>query len=137
MRNMKDTRILIVSSLLSILLLTIHITDDVARGFDKWRPSSPIFCVIVLPILLYGTLVLAERRSGLILMLITALGSVGMPILHRGAGTVARNGGPFFLWTLIALGATGGLSILLVARAMWNRRKIMTAVANENSDRRG
>ena len=132
---MKDTRILMVSSLLSILLLSIHVTDDVARGFDKWRPSSPIFCVVVLPILLCGALVLNERRSGLILMLITGLGSMGMPILHRGAGTVARNGGPFFLWTLIALGATGGLTVILVVRALWNRR--MTAVANENSDRRG
>jgi len=139
MPGMKETRILMVSSVLSILLLTIHVTDDVARGFDKWRPSSPTFCVLILPILLYGALVLTERRSGLILMLITGLGSVGMPIIHRSAGTVARNGGFFFLWTLMALGATGGLSIILVARALWNRRrgKIMTAVAHENSDRRG
>ncbi len=115
---MKEKIVLTVTSLLSILLLSIHVTDDIARGFDSWGRWSPLFCV-VLGVLLYGTLVLSERRSGLVLILIGGLGAVGMPIIHRGAGTVARTGGGFlFLWTLIALGATGTLSIILAIRGM-------------------
>jgi len=37
---MKPDVILTVTSLLSILLLSIHVTDDIIRGFDRWgRPS--------------------------------------------------------------------------------------------------
>ncbi len=119
---MNRNLILPVTSLLSIVLLSIHVTDDIARGFDAWRPSSPIFCV-VLGVLLYGTLVLAERRAGLIIILIGGLGALGMPIIHRGAGTVARTSGGFlFLWTLIALGATGSLSIILAVHGLLAKR---------------
>lgn len=129
---------LTVTSLLSILLLTIHVTDDIARGFDKWRPSSPIFCV-VLAVLLYGTLLLAERRAGLIMSLITGIGAAGMPVIHRGAGTVAKSSAGFlFLWTLIALGVTGSLSVILAVRGLIKGTgNIMTAAPNENPDRRG
>jgi hypothetical protein len=34
---MKDNAILVVASLLSILLLTLHITDDIVRGESKGR----------------------------------------------------------------------------------------------------
>jgi hypothetical protein len=118
---MKPNVVLTVTSLLSILLLSIHVTDDIARGFDKWTPLSPIFCV-VLGVLLYGALMLAERRSGLIMMLITGLGALGMPIIHRGAGAVAKSSGGFlFLWTLVALGATGTLSLILAIRGLRRR----------------
>ena len=118
---MKPNVVLTVTSLLSILLLSIHVTDDVVHGFDQWRPSSPVFCVI-LGVLLYGTLVLAERRSGLILMLIVGLGAMGMPVIHRGAGHVAKSSGGFlFLWTLIALGATGTLTMILAIRGLRRR----------------
>jgi biotin transporter BioY len=98
---------------------------------------------VVLAVLLYGTLVLAERRSGLIMMLIVGLGAVGMPIIHRGAGTVARSSGGFlFLWTLITLGVTGSLSVILAVRGLISGSgrgtgNIMPAVANESPDRRG
>ena len=115
---MKENTKLVITSLLSILLLTIHVTDDIARGFDAWRPSSPIFCV-VLAVLLYGTLVLSERRSGLVMMLITGLGAAAMPIIHSGAGKVARTSGGFlFLWTLVALGALGTLTVILAVRGL-------------------
>lgn len=115
---MKRNVILTVSSLLSIVLLTIHVTDDIARGFDLWRPSSFVFGM-VLAVLLYGTFMLSDRRSGLVLMLIAGLGAAGMPVIHRGAGAVAKTSGGFlFLWTLIALGATGTLTVMLAVRAL-------------------
>ena len=59
---MKQSAIWSVTSLLSILLLTLHITDDIVRGISKAEPSNS--ALIVLVVFLYGTLVLAERRSG-------------------------------------------------------------------------
>ena len=59
---MKDHVTLTIASLLSILLLTLHVTDDIVRGISKAEPSNT--ALVVLVVFLYGTLVLAERRSG-------------------------------------------------------------------------
>ncbi len=81
---MKPSVLLPISSLLSILLLTIHITDDIVRGISKAESSN--IALVVLVILLYGTLVLSERRSGHVIMLIVGFFAVLMPVMHmRGA----------------------------------------------------
>jgi len=59
---MKHNTMLTIASLLSILLLTLHITDDIVRGISK--PESSNIALLVLAVFLYGTLVLPERRSG-------------------------------------------------------------------------
>ena len=53
---MKRNTMLIVASLLSILFLTLHITDDIVRGISKAESSNT--ALLVLAVLLYGTLVL-------------------------------------------------------------------------------
>jgi biotin transporter BioY len=125
MLRMKEHSILVVTSLLSILLLTLHITDDIVRGISKAEPSNT--ALIVLAVLLYGTLVLAERRSGHVIMLLVGLLAAGMPVLHmRGAhyAEIARSsGGFFFVWTLWALGGLGGFTIILSARGLWSLRR--------------
>ena len=124
---MKETVMLTIASLLSILLLTLHITDDIVRGISKAEPSNIALAVLVL--LLYGTLVLAERRSGHIIMLLVGLFAVAMPVMHmRGAhyGEIAKSpGGFFFVWTLWALGGLGGLTCVLSARGLWSLRRGM------------
>ena len=119
---MKHNAILVIASLLSILLLTLHITDDIVRGISKAEPSNT--ALVVLAILLYGTLVLAERRSGHVIMLLVGVFAAAMPVIHmRGAhyGEIARSpGGFFFVWTLWALGGLGGLTFLLSARGLWS-----------------
>jgi len=106
---MKPHAILVVTALLSILLLTLHITDDIVRGISKasldMAPARPRR----LPV---RDLVLAERRSGTIIMLLVGLfAAAGMPVIHmRGAhyGEIAKStGGFFFVWTLWALGGSG------------------------------
>jgi hypothetical protein len=81
----------------------------------------------VLVLLLYGTLVLAERRSGHIIMLIVGLFAAAMPVMHmRGAhyGEIAKSpGGFFFVWTLWALGGLGGLTFVLSVRGLWSLRR--------------
>src|ERR1700736_1477434 len=122
---MKHTVILTVASLLSILLLTLHITDDIVRGISKAQPSNIALAVLVL--LLYGTLVLAERRIGYVIMLLVGLFAAGMPVIHmRGAhyGEIAKSpGGFFFVWTLWALGGLGGFTLLLSAQGLWGLRR--------------
>src|SRR6186713_1362681 len=109
---MKHHVTLTITSLLSILLLTLHITDDIVRGISKAESSNT--ALIVLVVFLYGTLVLAGRRSGNVIMLLVGLFAAGMPVLHmRGAhyGEIARStGGFFFVWTLWALGGLGGFT---------------------------
>ncbi|HVT14717.1 MAG TPA: hypothetical protein VHQ90_00870 [Thermoanaerobaculia bacterium] len=122
---MKHNVILTVTSLLSILLSSIHVTDDIVRGISPAGPQN-VFGVLILAVWLYGTLVLADRRSGHVIMLLGALFAAAMPVLHmRGAsygGGIAKSSGAFwFIWTLFALGATGSLSAILAARGLRSR----------------
>jgi hypothetical protein len=122
---MKQTAILTVTSLLSILLLTLHITDDIVRGISKAEPAN--IALVVLVVFLYGTLVLSEMRSGHVVMLLVGFFAAAMPVIHmRGAhyGEIARSaGGFFFVWTLWALGGLGGLTFVLSAGGLWRLRR--------------
>jgi biotin transporter BioY len=122
---MKHNAMLTVASLLSLLLLTLHITDDIVRGISKAESSN--IALFVLAVLLYGTLVLPERRSGHVIILLIGLMAAAMPVLHmRGAhyGEIAKSpGGFFFVWTLWALGGLGGFTLMLAARGLWDLRR--------------
>ena len=120
----RHTTTLLVTSLLSLLLLTLHVTDDITRGISKAEASNTALLGLVL--LLYGTLVLAERRSGHVITLLVGFLAAAMPVMHmRGAhyGELARSaGGFFFVWTLWALGGLGGFTFVLSAQGLWNLR---------------
>ena len=122
---MKRNMTLVITSLLSILLLTLHVTDDIVRGISKAEPSN--IALLVLVVWLYGTLMLAERRSGYVIMLLVGLFAAGMPVIHmRGAhyGEIAKStGGFFFVWTLWALGGLGGFTMILSAQGLWSLRR--------------
>ena len=122
---MKQNAILVATSLLSILLLTLHITDDIVRGISKAEQAKT--ALVVLAVLLYGTLVLAEKRSGHVIMLLVGLFAAGMPVIHMGGthyGEIAKSpGGFFFVWTLWALGGLGGFTFILSARGLWSLRR--------------
>src|ERR1700754_3069811 len=122
---MKHTTLLTVAALLSLLFLTLHITDDIVRGISKAESSNT--ALIVLALLLYGTLVLGERRSGHVITLLIGLMAAAMPVMHmRGVhyGEIAKSpGGFFFVWTLWALGGLGGFTLILSARRLWGLRR--------------
>ena len=122
---MKQNMMLTIASLLSILLLTLHITDDIVRGISQAEPSNIALAVLV--VLLYGTLVLAERRSGYAIMLLVGLFAAAMPVMHmrwEHYGEIAKSsGGFFFVWTLWALGGLGGFTLILSARGLWDLRR--------------
>jgi|SRR5262245_15232720 len=122
---MKHNLRLTIASLLSILFLTFHLTDDIVRGFENGGVKN-ITGVLILVVWLYGTLVLAERRSGYVIILLGSLLGSGVPVVHMmGSGLVggriANSSGVFFwVWTLIALGVTALFSVILSVRGLWS-----------------
>ena len=129
---MKPNATLVVASLLSILFVTLHLTSDAvrARAGSPESGGSTLIAVPILVLWLYGTLVLAERRSGHIFMLVGSLIALLMPVLHvvgpAGVFTaqlVRSNGDFLFVFTLHVLGVTGLFSLILAVRGlvMWKR----------------
>jgi hypothetical protein len=118
---------LTIASLLLLLFLTFHLADDIVRGFEPGGLSNLVVTVLISVVWLYGTLVLAERRSGYIIMLLLSLFSLVVPYVHmkgKGVGVTSRlghtSGHFFFVWTLFAIGVLGLFSAILSARGLWS-----------------
>lgn len=124
---MKNNVMLTITSLLSILFTSFHHSDDVVRGMAPGGFSN-LIPVIFMLVWLYGTLALAGRRSGYIIILVLSLLASGLPVIHmRGSGLIGgmvKSNGDFgeffFVWTLITLGVTGLFSVILSARGLWS-----------------
>jgi hypothetical protein len=114
---MKHSVMLTVASLLSLLFTIIHLTHDVMRQAE----GSVLFPipVVVFAVWLYATLMLSDRISGYIIMLLGGVIGAGMIIIHSKAGVVSKSGGFFFVWTLFALSTTGWFTAILSARGIW------------------
>jgi len=136
--HMKQTAMLTTASLLTILLMTLHLTGDI---LFKMSPAGLVnlFAVFVLVVQLYGTLVLSGRRAGYIIIFFGSVLGLVIPVIHM-KGTRGVIGGEignsseafFFVWILLALGITATFSIILSARALlslpWRRsRRASTA----------
>src|SRR5215475_4356209 len=122
---MKHNVMLTITSLLSILFGTFHLADDIVRGFEKGGVSN-LTAVPICVVWLYGTLVLAERRSGYVIILLGSLLGLAVPVAHmtgKGVGVGSRiagsSGAYFFIWTIIALGVTALFSVILAVRGLW------------------
>jgi len=125
---MKHTVMLTITSLLTILFTTFHLADDIVRGFSPGGLSN-LLVVLVWVVWLYATLMLVERRSGCIIILVMSLLASGIPVIHMtGKGVVGgriagSSGALFFVWTLLAVGVTAVFSVILSARGLWNLRR--------------
>lgn len=124
---MKPRTLLIGASLVSILLCTFHLADDIVHG---WEPGTlpNLYALPIFVVWLYGTLLLRDRLSGYVIMLVGSLLSLGIPIIHmsgKGIGTASRvantSGHHFFVWTLLMLGVTGLFSLVLALQGLWRR----------------
>ena len=127
---MKHTVTLTIASLLSILFMSFHHADDVVRGMAPGKFSN-LIPVLFLLVWLYGTLVLAGRRAGYVIILVASLLASGIPVVHmRGSGLVGGkinasgdSGEFFFVWTLVAAGVTALFSVILSAHGLWSLRR--------------
>ena len=130
---MKQTTMLTTASLLTILLMTIHMTGDI---LFRMSPAGLVnlLVVFILVVQLYGTLVLAGRRVGYIIIFFGSALGLLVPVIHmkgtRGVlgGDIGTSGQAFlFVWTLLALALTATFSIILSARALlslpWRRSR--------------
>ena len=120
---MQQSRLLTIASLLSILFVSLHTADDIVRGMEP----GTLFDLIVVPILvvwLYGTLVLAGKRSGYVIIFLGSLLGLLVPVIHMkghgvGGAIAKSNGAFFFIWVLLALGVTALFSLVLSLRGLW------------------
>lgn len=104
-------RTLTVVSLLSLILLMAHLTDDVLRQAEG-SVLYPI-PVVVFALWLYATLVVPYRAWNYVVMLLGGIFSAGMLVIHSRGFVVGKGGGFFFVWTMFALSTTGWVEIVL------------------------
>jgi hypothetical protein len=128
----KNSTMLTVASLLSILLFSIHMAFDIVHGVERGDRGDFIGAVLIELVWLCGALLLSERRSGLIILFLGGILAVGVPALHMNpAGIGARyaetSGAVFFFWSLLALGVSGAFSLVLSLSGLWKLRSIRPA----------
>jgi hypothetical protein len=122
---MKQSDLLSVTSILSVLLLALHISQDIVFGFDR-AGLNHLVGVAILLVLLCGAVLLRERRSGKVIMLLGGAMAAAMLPLHMRHGLrpefLEKSGALLFVWTLYVLGVTGAFSIILAIQALRGRR---------------
>ena len=126
---MKHRVTLTIVSLLSILLFSLHWADEVARGLEPGTVSAA-WGLLILAVWLSATLVFPERRWAVVIILLGSILASCVPVLHmqgRGLvlgryGTTNANAVFFWVWTNIALGVSGTLSVVLSVSELWSLR---------------
>ena len=126
---MKRSTMLVITSLVSIVLLSVHFAGDVALGYEPGGRAN-LMVAPILVVLLCGTLLLANQRAGYVLMFLCAIIALGMPYIHlggKGVGAGSRVAGSsdalVFIWTLLALGVTGLFSLVLLTVELWSQMR--------------
>jgi len=129
-RPMTHKNMLAGTSLLLVLLLSFHLAQDAlhAKPGTQAAGAGNLVAILILFVLLSGPVLLAERRSGQIIMLLCALFSMGMPVLHfMGARDWSKHAAAlFFVWCLIVLGVVGLLSLCLLVTELprvWKQQR--------------
>lgn len=136
---MKQSQLLTVASLFSILMFSLHLADDIVRGFEPGTPTN-LNAILIFVTWLYGTLVLAGRRSGYVIVLLASIMGTGVPFLHfRGpggvaGGSIAGSSGVFlWVWTLLALGVSSAFSVILSVQGLWRLRRTRSQTSEAES----
>jgi len=134
---MKNSVMLTIASLLSILFFSLHLADDIVRGYEPGTLTN-LNAVLIFVFWLYGTLVLFEKRSGYIITLLGGLFAMVVPLAHmrgKGVGIASRlansSGHFFFVWVLFAIGVTGLFSVILATRGLWSLRRSIVSHTEE------
>jgi hypothetical protein len=120
---MKDNITLTISSLVTSVLTIFHVASDIELGIDKPGVQHLYVFVPIVVLFLYGTLVLAGRLPGYIIILLGSLAGLFVSYIHMASPHIAEraasSGGYFFIWTLLAMSVTSVFSIILLARRLW------------------
>ena len=125
---MSNSRTLLATNVLAIVLVILHTADDIVRGFEPGGVKH-IQTILIMGLWLYGPLALGGRRSGYVLMLLGSLLGVLVSIAHMlGAGLVGgriANTDGMLLWvfTPLILGVIASASVVLAAQELWSLRR--------------
>ena len=121
----KHNDLLSVTSILSVLLLALHISQDIVFGFDR-AGLNHLVGVAILLVIVCGAVLLRERASGKAIMLLGGVMAAGMLPLHMRNGLrpefLEKSGALLFIWTLYVLGVNGAFSVILAVQALRGRR---------------
>ena len=118
---------LLITSLLSVLLFSLHWADEISRGMEPGTlPAAGGIAIQV--VWLSGALLIRERAVGLVILTLASLMGTGVPLLHMsGAGLVGKSisvnssGAFFWVWTNIALGSVSAIALFLSIAGLWSR----------------
>lgn len=118
---MKQSDVLSWTSILSVLLLALHISQDIVFGFDRGGLNQLVGVAILLGIA-GGAVLLRERASGKVIMLLGGLMAAAMLPIHMRHGLrpefLEQRGALLFVWVLYLLGVNGAFSVILAIQAL-------------------
>ena len=109
-----------IASLVAILLMTLHMAYDLRHAESA---VSNLATVAILATWLCGTLMLGERRSRYVVILLGSAVAVASALVHMVGSGITRGSAYFFVWTSLALAVTGLLSAMLSVRGLWRLRR--------------
>src|ERR1043166_9652389 len=131
---MKQSDLLSVTSILSVLLLALHISQDIVFGFDR-AGLNHLVGVAILLVVVCGAVLLrrlalvvvlgpcgggGEGEGVKVIMLLRGVMAAAMLPLHMRNGLrpdfLEKPGALLFIWTLYVLGVTGAFSVILAIR---------------------
>lgn len=122
---MKRNDLLAQMSLISLVLVLLHLPDDYVHGFDKHVVANP-YAILIFVVWGCGLLLLRERLIGRIILLLGGVVAVAMPVMHLNGhfppDFAASNGAYRFICILYAVGTTGALTVILALRELFGRR---------------
>ena len=128
---MKQNDLLSVTSILSMVLLALHVSQDIVFGFDRGGLNQLVGVAILL-VVVCGALLLRERTSGKVIMLLGGLMAAGMMPLHMRNGLrpefLEKSGALLFVWSLYLLGVMGGFTVVLAVLTLRGRHPLPPSV---------
>jgi hypothetical protein len=123
---MKQNDLLSAISIVSVILLALHISQDIVFGLDP-AGLHHLFGVAILLVVLCGAVLWRERTAGKVIMLLGGVMAAAMMPLHLRNGLrpefLEKNGVLLFVWTLYLLAVLGSFSVVLAVRELRGRRR--------------
>jgi hypothetical protein len=108
-----------------MLLLALHISQDIVFGFDP-AGLHHLFGVAILVVVVCGAVLLRERPSGKVIMLLGGVIALAMMPMHMRNGLrpefLEKSGALLFVWILYVLGVLGAFTVVLAVQALRDRR---------------
>jgi hypothetical protein len=117
----KQNDLLSATSVLSAVLLSLHISQDIVFGIDR-AGLNHLVGVAILLVIVCGAVLLRERLLGKLIMLLGGLMAAAMLPLHMRHGLrpefLQRSGALLFVWLLYVLGVMGWFTVILAVQAL-------------------